>query len=411
MQNAAMAALAVVKVCSQVYRNVAFCVYRTREAYFLGRNEFISVRLFSTHGVPNMSNSRKSSTLMYGLLGISMGALVGAGYSYHKKTETQSPAILNKNMGTTSAVLETPPDFQISRKVVVPADNTGLKLTLFQYTTCPFCCKVRAVLDYYGFSYNIIEVNPVLRQQIKWTEYKKVPIVLAHVDGVYQQMNDSSMIISALASYLHDRNQGLEEVVKFYPSISFTDDDGKLKNDILNRYFLMYQGNIPQDKTKDTILKERQWRKWADDVLVHMLSPNVYRTREEALQAFNWFSEVGEWEKHFSTWERYLVVYVGAYAMWIIGKRLKKRHNLKDNVRASLYDACNHWMKSMAKQGTEFMGGEMPDLSDLAVYGVLSSIEGCVTFQDLLQHTSIGKWYYSMKQNVQSHAGCSIMNG
>lgn len=67
-------------------------------------------------------------------------------------------------------------------------------------------------------------------------------------------MNDSSMIISALASYLHDRNQGLEEVVKFYPSISFTDDDGKLKNDILNRYFLMYQGNIPQDKTKDTIL-------------------------------------------------------------------------------------------------------------------------------------------------------------
>ena len=38
--------------------------------------------------------------------------------------------------------------------------------------------------------------------------------------------------------------------------------------------------------------EERKWRKWADDVLVHVLSPNVYRTREEALQAFNWFSEV-----------------------------------------------------------------------------------------------------------------------
>jgi microsomal prostaglandin-E synthase 2 len=37
---------------------------------------------------------------------------------------------------------------------------------------------------------------------------------------------------------------------------------------------------------------ERQWRKWADEVLVHTLSPNVYRTKEEALQAFNWFSEV-----------------------------------------------------------------------------------------------------------------------
>lgn len=70
----------------------------------------------------------------------------------------------------------------------------------------------------------------------------------------FQQMNDSSMIISALASYLHDRDQGLSEIVKCYPSISFTDDDGKLKNEILNRYFLMYQGNVPQGKTKEAIL-------------------------------------------------------------------------------------------------------------------------------------------------------------
>lgn len=79
--------------------------------------------------------------------------------------------------------------FRVYFQIVAPSDNTGLKLTLFQYTTCPFCCKVRAVLDYYGFSYNIVEVNPVLRQQIKWTEYKKVPIVLAYVDGVYQVSN------------------------------------------------------------------------------------------------------------------------------------------------------------------------------------------------------------------------------
>jgi microsomal prostaglandin-E synthase 2 len=67
-------------------------------------------------------------------------------------------------------------------------------------------------------------------------------------------MNDSSMIISALASYLHDRDQGLKEVVKCYPSISYSEDDGKLKNEILNRYFLMYQGNIPHGKTKEMIL-------------------------------------------------------------------------------------------------------------------------------------------------------------
>lgn len=38
--------------------------------------------------------------------------------------------------------------------------------------------------------------------------------------------------------------------------------------------------------------EERKWRNWADDRFVHTLSPNVYRTLGEALQTFNWFSEV-----------------------------------------------------------------------------------------------------------------------
>ncbi len=61
-------------------------------------------------------------------------------------------------------------------------------------------------------------------------------------------------------------------------------------------------------------------------------SPNVYRTPKEALQAFEWFDKAGDWDQHFSSWERYLVIYLGAFVMWIIGKRLKKRHNLKDDV-------------------------------------------------------------------------------
>jgi hypothetical protein len=112
-----MAAMEVTKICVQAYRKAVVCVYRTRVAYFLGRNDFMSVRLFSTLRAPNTSNSRKSSTLMFGILGISMGALVGAGYTYHKKTQSLSPAVLNENMGTTNAVFETPPDFHISRKV------------------------------------------------------------------------------------------------------------------------------------------------------------------------------------------------------------------------------------------------------------------------------------------------------
>ena len=71
--------------------------------------------------------------------------------------------------------------------------------------------------------------------------------------------------------------------------------------------------------------EERKWRKWVDDHLVHMLSPNVYRTPSEALQAFHYFSEVGEWEKNFSTPERLVVIYAGAAIMYLLGKMLKKR--------------------------------------------------------------------------------------
>jgi hypothetical protein len=106
--------------CVRAYINAGFCAYRAREAYCLGRNDFISVRLLSSRRATNMSDLKKSSTLMFGLLGISMGALVGAGYSYHKKTQTQPSAVLNKNIGVTNAVLESPPDFQISKEASIP---------------------------------------------------------------------------------------------------------------------------------------------------------------------------------------------------------------------------------------------------------------------------------------------------
>ena len=63
----------------------------------------------------------------------------------------------------------------------VSADNENIelsdKLTLYQYQTCPFCCKVRAFLDYYGVDYEKVEVNPVNRKEIKFSEYRKVPFV------------------------------------------------------------------------------------------------------------------------------------------------------------------------------------------------------------------------------------------
>lgn len=64
----------------------------------------------------------------------------------------------------------------------------GVKLTLYQYVTCPFCCKVRAYLDYYGYSYDIVEVNSISKKQIDWSGYKKVPILAVQ----FPSNNDSN---------------------------------------------------------------------------------------------------------------------------------------------------------------------------------------------------------------------------
>ena len=126
----------------------------------------------------------------------------------------------------------------------------------------------------------------------------------------------------------------------------------------------------------------------------------MYRTPGESLQAFRWFNEVGEWERHFAAWERMVVIYIGAAVMYVIGKRLKKRHGLKDDVRQSFYDETNNWLRAVKQKGTVFLGGDKPNLADLAVYGALSAVEGCEAFLDLQANTNVKPWYDAMERAI-----------
>lgn len=83
------------------------------------------------------------------------------------------------------------------------------------------------------------------------------------------------------------------------------------------------------------------------------------------------------------------MVYSGAMVMYLISKRLKKRHNLSDDVRKHIYDACNQWVNEL--KGSTFHGGKAPNLADLAVFGALNSFEGCKAFEDITNNTKIGK--------------------
>ncbi|XP_053552220.1 prostaglandin E synthase 2 isoform X1 [Bombina bombina] len=277
-----------------------------------------------------------------------------------------------------------------------PQDGT-LRLTLYQYKTCPFCSKVRAFLDYHQLPHEIVEVNPVLRKEIKFSIYRKVPIVLAH-SGCSLQLNDSSVIISVIKTFLVSKRKSLEEIVSYYPSMKAVNDRGKEVIEYNNKYWLMLDEQETERiyPNKEARMEEIKWRRWADDWLVHLISPNVYRNPSESLASFDYIVREG----NFGTVEGLFAKYFGAAAMFIIGKRLKSRHNLQDDVRQDLYKAANDWVRAVGKH-RKFMGGSQPNLADLAVYGILRVMEGLQSFDDVMANTKIQPWYQRMSAAVQ----------
>lgn len=132
----------------------------------------------------------------------------------------------------------------LSRKIVNEQDKTNLNLRLYQYQSCPYCCKVRAFLDYYGFSYEVIEVNPVTKSQIKFSkDYKKVPIVTS--TQVDKPLMESSLIVSILGTFLTLPNRKLPECTDFYPIIDgFNQETGKPQLNYPNKFFVMNEDSL-----------------------------------------------------------------------------------------------------------------------------------------------------------------------
>ncbi|KAE8676144.1 translocon at the outer membrane of chloroplasts 64-like [Hibiscus syriacus] len=231
-----------------------------------------------------------------------------------------------------------------------PVEIMPKEVVLYQYEACPFCNKVKAFLDYYDIPYKVVEVNPISKKEIKWSDYKKVPILM--VDG--QQLVDSSAIIDQLGE-------------KILP--------GKTKTPVAD-----------QDE-------ETKWRRWVDNHLVHVLSPNIYRNTSEALESFDYITSHG----NFSFTEKLTVKYAGAAAMYFVSKNLKKKYNITDE-RSALYEAAETWVDAL--NGRNFLGGSKPNLADLAVFGVLRPIRYLRSGKDMVEHTRIGEWYSRMEKVV-----------
>ncbi|KAJ6646682.1 Prostaglandin E synthase 2 [Pseudolycoriella hygida] len=277
--------------------------------------------------------------------------------------------------------------------------------------TCPFCSKVTAFLDSKSISYSVVNVDEPFEKNIRWSHYGQVPCVLARTkQGTYIELTNSSVIISILTAMLNDPGMSIEELAESYPKISYITERGLKKHGIVNKYDLMYKGKLPDGVTYDYIHEEFRWRDWADHQFIHMVYPNIYRTHSEALETYNWFAELGKWNDIYPRWITYLMVQSGAMYMFLISKRLKKVHNLSNDVRNDLYEVCNKWTNELNKLNSTFHGGKSPDLADLAVFGAINSFAGCQTFKDVMDNTKMKPWFIAMQENAEKNRGTIVFD-
>eukprot|EP00775_Hariotina_reticulata_P012596 gene12596-12728_t len=156
------------------------------------------------------------------------------------------------------------------------AGHLPSNITLYQYEVCPFCCKVKAFLDYNKLPYHTIEVNPLTKGELSWSTYRKVP------------------------------------VVKF----------GRGKNEANSS-----TGGV-------SVEEERRWRKWVDERFVKVLTANIYRSWDESWGTFKYMTQQSHWN-----WAvQQSVRLAGSVLMWQIGRRMPDKYNITGGDRPNLAD-------------------------------------------------------------------------
>ena len=75
--------------------------------------------------------------------------------------------------------------------------STSGPIRIYQYAICPFCNKIKSLLDLYQVPYEAVDVNPLTKKEIKFSpDYRKVPIVV--LGQAEEQVNDSPVIAMRL---------------------------------------------------------------------------------------------------------------------------------------------------------------------------------------------------------------------
>ena len=244
-------------------------------------------------------------------------------------------------------------------------------IRLYQYHICPFCNITKSVLSYAKLDYEKVEVNPLTKQELKpWSgDYKKVPIAV--IDE--EQVNGSEQIINALLETEH---------VQQYLQSRWNDESSD-KNDVMT----MQQFQNSENSQK--------WMRFAVDDLAALLYPNICGTLGDSYDAFSYVKNVDS----FTGGQKLSIQMLGSLAMYFAASRVKSKRNITDEKKA-LKEALDQLEHEGLDDGKlSFCSGvSTPDLGDLAVFGVLYSVNGLQAHTDSIQLRGgpVKEWYDRM---------------
>jgi microsomal prostaglandin-E synthase 2 len=227
-----------------------------------------------------------------------------------------------------------------------------MKPKLFQYAACPFCSKVRMILKYKGVDYDTIEVHPLNKKEIQFSkDYQAVPI---YIDTDGKQHTDSTPIMRSIDD-------------EFPTPKVFHKDPAEAR-------------------------REEEWLNWSN-AFVKGLPTAIYDSIGNALKSFDYITKIGK----FGWFEKRTIKYLGAFVMTLVSKKIKKREKI-DDPNQFLRDKTREWVTGL--NGRSFMGGGVPNGSDIAVFGICQSVAGLKAGETLEENSAFKAWLERMNEQI-----------
>jgi len=210
-------------------------------------------------------------------------------------------------------------------------------ITLYQFQGCPFCSKVRALLNFSKTPYETVDVSPRGMKELEGvTDHRKVPVIK---DG------DTVVVESAtIIEYINEK----------YAELTVTDEDKK-------------------------------WTDWVDNKLVHFLPALIHPSFSKSRENIKKITSSGGFKG-------FIIPFFGAIIMPMVARKMKKKHNIQD-PRAEYLAEIDQWVKE-GLDGKTFYGGDEASFVDCSVFGVLRSGHQLGTVKMAMAHSKdFATWY------------------